>query len=554
MKLRTRLQLYPFLRLSVALMAGIVVADQLGERVAVAHWLWLVVGFLALAMAASRLRKARWTWVQGLFLMVTTFFLGATLVCLEHGRLRVTLSADDIGYEAVVASEPQVRGKTVRMDLLVTHVEGRPLSRPVSVRASLLRDTLSGRWRQLRVGSGLNAYSTLEVIDATERSGHFDYARWAQVHGYQAQTFIYYRDWHSVVPDLSVLSTLQRARLRMLVYRQRLLQRYRALGLDQQQYAVVAAMTLGDKSALSQATKDSYSVSGASHVLALSGLHLGIVYAVLTFLLGGRKRRSWVGQALVLSAVWSYALLVGLPASVVRSATMLTVYSCCVLLRREHASANALALAALVMLVANPLSLWDVSFQLSFLAVLGILVYQPRLFRLWHPKSKPVRWAWGMVTVSLAAQMATSPLVAYYFGRFSCYFLLTNFMAVPAATLILYGAIALFAATPFAVVAQGVASALVQMACWLNEALSLVASWPGASVEDIRLSLVQVVLLYVMLLSLTVIVTRVGHLRGLGVLDTFNRSKHRNNNPASDVGNGAIDDAGLMEELRSERR
>ena len=103
MKLRTRLQLYPFLRLSVALMAGIVVADQLGERVAVAHWLWLVVGFLALAMAASRLRKARWTWVQGLFLMVTTFFLGATLVCLEHGRLRVTLSADGIGYEAVVA-------------------------------------------------------------------------------------------------------------------------------------------------------------------------------------------------------------------------------------------------------------------------------------------------------------------------------------------------------------------------------------------------------------------------------------------------------------------
>lgn len=554
MKLRTRLQIYPFLRLSVAMMAGIVVADQFGERVAVANWLWLVVGFLALAMAASRLHEARWTWVQGLFLMFTTFFLGATLVSLAHGRLRVSLSADSVGYGAVVVSEPQVRGKTVRMDLLITQVEGRSLSRPVSVRASLLRDTLSGRWRQLHVGSGLNAYSTLEAIDTKNRSGHFDYARWAQVHGYQAQTFIYYRNWDPVVPDLSVLSTLQRARLRMLVCRQRLLQRYRALGLDQQQYAVVAAMTLGDKSALTQATKDNYSISGASHVLALSGLHLGIVYAVLTFLLGGRKRKSLVGQTLVLCAVWSYALLVGLPASVVRSATMLTVYSCCVLLRREHASVNALALAALVMLVANPLSLWDVSFQLSFLAVLGILVYQPRLFRLWHPKYKPVRWAWGMVTVSLSAQMATSPLVAYYFGRFSCYFLLTNFMVVPAATLILYGAIALFVATPFVAVAQGVASVLVQMAHWLNGALSLVASWPGASVEDIRLSLVQVVLLYVMLLSLTVIATRVGRLCGLGALDAFNRATHRNNNPASEVGNEAIDDAGQMEELRSERR
>ncbi len=532
MMLRTRLQLAPFLRLVVVLMAGIVVADLVGERVAVASWLWPAVVSLVLAMATAWLRNVQRVWVQGPLLMVATFFLGATMVALAHSRLRVSLSTEPVEYGAVVASEPQAKGKTVRMDLLVTQVEGRALPRPVSVRASLLRDTVSGRWRQLRVGSGLCAYSPLEAISAVGRPTRFDYVRWAQVHGYQAQTFIFYRDWVPAVPDLSVLSTLQRARLRMLAFRQRLLLRYRALGLDEQQYAVIAAMTLGDKNALSQATKDNYSISGASHVLALSGLHLGIVYAVLTFLLGGRRRRSWVGQAIVLCAVWSYALLVGMPASVVRSATMLTVYSCCVLLRREHASVNALALAAMVMLVANPLSLWDVGFQLSFLAVLGILVYQPRLLRLLRPASKPLRWAWGMVTVSVSAQMATAPLVAYYFGRFSCYFLITNFMVVPAATVILYGAIALFVATPFVVVAQAVASALLQIAHWLNEALAMVASWPGASVEGIRLSLAQVVLLYVMLLALTVIVTHVGHLRGLGALDTFNRATRGDSNPA----------------------
>lgn len=552
MKLRIRLQLYPFLRLVVALMAGIVVADPLAGRVAVACWLCLAAGALALALAVSHRRSSQRPWVQGLFLLLATFFLGATLVSQTHRRLRVVLSAEPVDYGAVVVSVPQVRGKTVRMDLLVTRVEGRVLPRPVSVRASLLHDTVSGRWRQLHVGSGLCAYSPLEPIRPMGRPSRFDYVRWAQVHGYQAQTFIYYRDWDSTAPDLSALSTVQRARLRLLAFRQRLLQRYRALGLDEQQYAVVAAMTLGDKSALSPATRDRYSVSGASHVLALSGLHLGVVYAILALLFGGRKRPSWIGQALVLCAVWSYALLVGLPASVVRSATMLTVYACCVLLRRQHASVNALALAALVMLVANPLSLWDVSFQLSFLAVLGILVYQPRLFRLWHPSFWPLRWAWGLVTVSLAAQVATAPLVAYHFGRFSCYFLLTNFLAVPAAGLILYGAIALFVATPFGAVAQVVASALVQVVCWLNEALGLVASWPGASVEDIRLSLPQVVLLYVALLSLTVIVSCVGHVRGLGALDTFNRATHGNNNPAPN-GDEAIDDAGLVDdEQRSE--
>ena len=548
MKLRVRLQFYPFLRLVVALMAGIVVADQLGERVAMTSWLWHVVASLAVALAVSRLRTERRIWVEGLFLMLATFFLGATSVSLVHDRLRVALSASPVDYGAVVSSEPQVKGKTVRMDLLVTQVEGHPLSRPVSVRASLLRDTLSGRWRQLHVGSGIRAYSTLETIQAMDRRDRFDYARWAQVHGYQAQTFIYYRDWDPITPDLSVLSTLQRARLRMLAFRQRLLRRYRALGLDEQQYAVVAAMTLGDKSALSQSTKDSYAISGASHVLALSGLHLGIVYAILTFLLGGRKRRSWGAQALVLCAVWSYALLVGLPASVVRSATMLTIYSCCVLLRREHASVNVLSLAALVMLVANPLSLWDVGFQLSFMAVLGIMVYQPRLFRLWRPTRKPLRWAWSMVAVSLAAQVTTVPLVAYYFGRFSCYFLLTNFMVVPAATLILYGAIALFVATPFVPVAHAVASVLARVSQWLNEVLSLVASWPGASVEGLRLSLAQVVLLYVMLLSLTVIVSCAWHLRSLGDLDTFNRATRRNNNPAPNGDDKAIDDAGMEDD------
>jgi len=553
MKLHIRLQFYPFLRLVMALIAGIVTADGLGERVPVACWLAFAMCALVLSMVASKLCDRHRTWVQSLFLLLTTCLLGATLVGLCHRRLRVTLSAAPVDYGAVVASEPQVRGKTVRMDLLVTHVAARPLPRPVSVRASLLCDTLSGRWRQLHVGNGLRAYSLLVPIRSKERSTHFDYVRWAQVHGYQAQTFIYYRVWEAAPPALSALSTLQRVRLRMLAFRQRLLHHYRALGSDEQQYAVIAAMTLGDKSALSQATRDAYSISGASHVLALSGLHLGIVYAILTFLLGGRKRRSWVAQALVLCAVWIYALLVGLPASVVRSATMLTVYSCCVLLHREHASVNALAFAALVMLVASPLSLWDVSFQLSFLAVLGIVVYQPRLFRLWRPAPKPFRWVWGMVTVSLAAQVTTAPLVAYYFGRFSCYFLLTNILVVPAAALILYGAIALFVTTPFAAVSQGVALALLWVVRWLNEALALVASWPGASVEGIRLSQVQVVLLYVMLLSLTVVVVCAGHLRSLDELDAFNRATTGNNNPASNGYDRVIDDAGLVEDdMRSE--
>ena len=545
MKLRDHLELYPFLRLVVVLMAGIVAADNLGEGVSDSCWRWLLLAFLALTVVAKWFREGVRPWSQSVLLLLTVFFLGATLTRQAHRRLHVELSAGAVSYGAVVVSEPQVRGKTLRMDLLVTRLDGRPLPRPVRVRASLLRDTLSSRWQQVRLGSGIRAYSTFEPIRSQWQSGHFDYARWAQVHGYQAQTFIYYRDWESSRPDFSLLSTLQRARLRALVFRQHLLHQYRALGLDDQQYAVVAAMTLGDKSALSQVTKDRYAITGASHVLALSGLHLGIVYAILTLLLGGGRRMVWGGHALVLCALWSYVMLVGFPASVVRSAAMLTVYAGCKMLGRDAASANALAFAALAMLVVNPLSLWDIGFQLSFLAVLGILAYQRWLYHLWNPPAKLLRWVWGLVTVSLAAQVATAPVVAYYFGRFSCYFLLTNFLVVPVATVILYGTIALLLATPFMVVAKVLASALASMADFLNMALGTIASWPGASVEGINISLAQVVLLYVMLVSLTVIVAYVCRLRVLGALDTFNRSARKRDSPAPNGDEKAIDDAGL---------
>lgn len=525
MEMHCRLELYPFLCLAMALMAGIVVADGVCEMVAGISWLWLAVVSLVLTIASSWFREVPRMWAQSALLLLTAFFLGATLLSQSRSRLRVNLSADYVDYAAVVVSEPQVKGKTVRMDLMVTHVAGRQLPRPVSVRASLLRDTLSSRWRQLQVGSGIRAYSVVEPIRAVVRASRFDYVRWCQVHGYQAQTFIYYRNWEPAVPAYSVLSTLQRVKLRMLIVRQRLLQRYRVLGLDDQQYAVVAAMTLGDKSALSQTTRDTFAITGASHVLALSGLHLGVVYTILTILFGGRKRSMWVGQMLVLCAVWSYAVLTGLSASVVRSATMLTVCSACLLLRRNRVSVNTLAFAAVVMLIANPLNLWDVGFQLSFLAVLGILVYERPFYQLLRPRSKLLHWAWSMVTVSVAAQIATAPLVAYYFGRFSCYFLFTNFLAVPAATVILYGAVLLLLTFPFVAVGRMVAMGLVAVASCLNNALAAVAAWPGASVEGIRLSGIQVAVLYVMLLSLTVVVTYVARLRPLHALDVFNGAK-----------------------------
>lgn len=285
-------------------------------------------------------------------------------------------------------------------------------------------------------------------------------------------------------------------------FRERIVGKWLRGTLPDQGPAVVAAMTLGDKSQLSAATKQAYSVSGASHILALSGLHLGIICAFLS-LVFVRGRRRWAGQLVVIMSLWTYVVIVGMMPSIVRSATMFTFYAAASMLRRPQLSLNAWAFAAFVILMVSPLSLWDVGFQLSFMAVAGIMVlYRPvygiagagRLLQYWLPK-----WVWGLCVVSFSAQLAVAPLLAFYFGRFSCYFLLANLVAVPLAALVLYASLIAVLFTPLSWLQSWILKGINVVAGLMNDALSWFSRLPGASIEGIRINEFQVAMLYIML-------------------------------------------------------
>lgn len=279
--------------------------------------------------------------------------------------------------------------------------------------------------------------------------------------------------------------------------REVLLERLAASGLKGDAYGVVAAMALGDKSALSTDVKTTYSKTGASHILALSGLHLGIIYALLSMLVVGR-RWQMLSQVLVILSIWAFVFLTGMSASVVRSAVMLTVYALLALGSRRKMSVNTLAFTAIVMLAVSPRALFDVGFQMSFLAVFSILLFVPLIYRIVPAQfllsHRIIKWLWGMMAVSVAAQIGVAPLIAYYFGRFSCYFLLTNCVVIPAATLILYLALAtlLWPAVGY------VLAAVVGM---LNSTLSYIGSLPGASIEGLHPSAMLTVSVYGIILS-----------------------------------------------------
>ena len=230
-------------------------------------------------------------------------------------------------------------------------------------------------------------------------------------------------------------------RQQFLEWRSVLLEKYHEWGVGDEAYGVVAAMTLGDKKAIDKDTKETYRVAGASHILALSGLHLMIIYSVITLLVGWMRFRL-LSQVIIVLAIWAFALLTGLSPSVTRSAAMITVYALLSLGYRERMSVNTLAFVAIIMLIISPSMLYDVGFQLSFMAVLSIVLWHPLLNGLipLHVQQRH-HWLsslWGLVTVSTAAQIGTAPLVAYYFGRLPVWFLLSNFIVIPLATVVLY--------------------------------------------------------------------------------------------------------------------
>ena len=323
------------------------------------------------------------------------------------------------------------------------------------------------------------------------------------IHDFVATTFVLPSSWQSRQVSLERLSRLDRIALRAMRMRESLLAHiYAGHDVPDDEQAVVAAMTLGDKSALTKELKETYSITGASHVLALSGLHLGIIYVILSLLFLYRRTYA-VGQAVIVVSMWAYVFMVGMQPSVMRAATMFSLCSVVSLLNRDRMSLNTLSFAAIVMLASNPLYLWDIGFQMSFMAVLAIFVFYNPIYRCLSDRMvwrfRLFRWLWAMTAVSVAAQLGVAPLIAYYFGRFSCYFLLTNIIAVPLTTFILYCTFTMFVLTPLPAVQSLVGGVLGMSVSWLNGGLEFIASLPGASVDGIRLDVPRVLLIYVII-------------------------------------------------------
>lgn len=441
-------------------------------------------------------------WCFGAVLTVLCFAGGWTGITWQLRQTQYTFPDDDVIYRALITDTPQPRERTSLCRVLVKEYYDSIGSHPVERKAILYLKQDSAAVC-LKSGDELLVSTRISPPANQKNFDEFDYARYLMRRGISGTGYVAAGKWITL-RSVQTNGTIH-LRLRCLAdsYREKVIALYRQLGFTGDELAVLSALTIGDKTELSESVRESYSIVGASHILALSGLHIGLLYAFLFFILRPVARKGRTGRCVrsvsLLVLLWAFAFFTGLSPSVVRSVTMFSILALADVFGRQPFSLNTLAVTAWFMLLCNPAGLFDVGFQLSFLAVASILLIQRPVYRLFTVRNRVGKSVWGLMSVSIAAQIGTAPLVMFYFSRFSVHFLLTNLLVIPLITIILYAAIFMLLLTPFPWLQIWAVVGVRKLLEGLNLFVRWVEQLPCSSVDGIWLYQLEVCGIYVFL-------------------------------------------------------
>ena len=414
-----RLSDWPSLRLVIPLIAGIIISDTIeNTRTQVPVWcVFAVIGLFTILILICADRKPS---LSGLFLSVSFFLAGVVSYHSRIQQVRVDWPDRYALYRGMITSYPLERERSYRLDVT-------------------LLDTLYGGhniYLYVVKDSAVQVLEPGQIIEfegkINKPSSHgagFDYESYLLSHGISGTLRVRTKDWR-IVPVRSVGNI----RTRAVRFRRSVIRKYREWGLEGNALAVVSAVSLGEKKALSDQLREVYSTSGVSHVLAVSGLHVGIICWMLYVLLPAFlfRKLEWLRELLVMSVLWIYAIAIGTPVSITRTLIMFSIVAVCRAVNRESSALNSLGVAALLLLAVNPSILFDMSFQLSFSAVFFIVILTPFFLEIFEPANPIGLYLWRVSSLSLAAQIGTVPIVMFHFSGFSTYVLLANLFVVPA--------------------------------------------------------------------------------------------------------------------------
>ena len=338
-------------------------------------------------------------------------------------------------YYVKILEEPVAKNKTLQCQVFIISVQD--TSGVVTVNKRGILYISNGDFsNSFTVGDCLYVH-TLFRKPEKDISIPFDYAGYLKNKGIAAVGFARPENIkfapvpETIFPDLKSIAYANRKYL---------LGKLKQIIPSEEQYGIAAGILFGDKNSLDDDLKAMFSSSGGAHVLVVSGLHLGFLYAILLFILkflGNTRKISIVKQIIILLILWFFSFITGLAPSIIRATTMLSIYGIAQVTGKRNFSLNTVGSSAFIMLLYNPLYLFDVGFQLSFSAVVAIISINPFLQHLYKSRYSFFNYIYSLLSVSVSAQAGTAPLSVYYFHQFPVVFLLTNLFVIPLTGLVL---------------------------------------------------------------------------------------------------------------------
>ena len=490
----------PFLRLLVPVITGILLQwyVQFYWQQILVMGICFVVAFAAFQLLPLALRFKLQA-LQGFLITVILVVIGLFITYQKDIRNNQNWFGKiyhDSDYIIATINEPLLeKNKSYKADAVVENILQNNEVKTTTGKIILYFEKDSTGLPKLKYGDKILISKDLQQIKNSGNPGAFNYQHYSAFHQVFHNIFLKNNDW--ILLDEKNINSFRRflftARQNVLNILQKNMQ-----GHDDQ-LAIAEALLIGYTQDLDKDLVQAYSNTGVVHIIAISGMHLGLIYVLLLWLFNKIpfiKRSGVTKVVLILSCLWLFALLTGGSASILRAAVM---FSCIVTgqnFGKRSSIYNSLAASAFLLLCYNPYFLWDVGFQLSYLAVAGIVIFQKPVYHLFYIKNKWLDKIWQLTTVSLAAQILTFPVCLYYFHQFPTLFLFTNILLVPFSSLILFVEIFLvaFSWVPFA-------GALVGKLTWwlvwlMNKTILWFNKLPFSVWDGISVSSVSTIFLY----------------------------------------------------------
>jgi len=468
-------------------------------------WLYIVfyvllAGFVVLNIAYRKFNIYKAKWVGGV--LVNLGLLVSGVCCLESRReinFSDHFSKVKSDYLIVrVSNEPKQSDKMVRFTAVVEQTKTQSTIRPVTGNLMISVRVDSASKTKFTYGDELLIPSNYTAVEPPLNPAEFNYKAYLAHQNIYQQSFLV--AYQAIIVKQNQGNVLLANALKVRRY---LVEKLQANIRDTDALAVASTIILGYRADLRKEVQEAYSKTGTMHLLSVSGMHVGLIYLLVSFVLAflpPQKYGKVIKAVLSILAIWCYALITGFSPAVCRASLMLSMFIVGFAFSRHINRLNLLAVSAFILLLYNPFLIADAGFQLSYLAVFGIIMLQPIIYRWTNFKSKLAKEVWAVCSVSISAQIILFPVSAFYFHDFPVFFLASNVFIIVPSLIIMYGGILFLALPHIPLVSTALAWLLEKTIILMTTTLSAIEHAPLGSIDKIWLNAIESALFYGLLI------------------------------------------------------